>query len=212
MKKYAQLFNGEVVDIKEAESIAQLARAFGPEKYWVDVTNLDCKVGYVSKFVDGAGCVYVDPLQKPFATTPENIEEAVKIKKLQFGKQFAKERDKTRFIEFSKAKYDNSGKLIEPPVTYGFDCTPNDIVYFMAAFLPLMVNKSGTANYRVWLTTEKKGLVTFTYEEMEKIYNDIRYSQLQACAKYDAKKAQLLRATTVDEAMAIEWEDDNDNE
>ena len=53
MKKYAEIQNGKVIAILEANSIADLAAIFGSKPYWVDVTELDCEVGYNVALVNG---------------------------------------------------------------------------------------------------------------------------------------------------------------
>lgn len=53
MKKYAEIQNGKVIAILEADSIADLAAIFGGKPYWVDVTELDCEVGYNVALVNG---------------------------------------------------------------------------------------------------------------------------------------------------------------
>lgn len=52
--------------------------------------------------------------------------------------------------------------------TYGFDCAPEDITNFMAAYTPLMVNQDGETGYKVWLDKDKKGLVMLNYASMKK--------------------------------------------
>lgn len=98
------------------------------------------------------------------------------------GAEFAKRRDEVHWIEIAG-------------VTYGFDCAPEDITNFMAAYTPLMVEKSGTTGYKVWLDKDEKGFVKLDYEGMKKAYDTVRSSQLAAYAWYEDIKAKLLAVT-----------------
>lgn len=107
------------------------------------------------------------------------------------GAEFANRRDEVRWIEIAG-------------VTYGFDCAPEDITNFMAAYTPLMVEKSGTTGYKVWLDKDKKGLVKLDYEGMKKAYDTVRSSQLAAYAWYEDIKAKLLAVTEVEGKEKLE--------
>lgn len=107
------------------------------------------------------------------------------------GAEFAKRRDEIRWIEIVG-------------VTYGFDCAPEDITNFMAAYTPLMVEKSGTTGYKVWLDKGKKGLVKLDYEGMKKAYDTVRSSQLAAYAWYEDIKAKLLAVTEAEGKEKLE--------
>lgn len=87
---------------------------------------------------------------------------------------------------------------------YGFDCAADDITNFMAAYTPLLVAGEGSAQYKVWLTEETKGIVTLTLDDMTSVYNTVRASQLEAYAWYETVKAQIEAAGTQEELNAIE--------
>ena len=207
MKQFAKLEYGRVTEIFEEESEAKLALIFGPEHYWVDVTGLDVKPGYVTKFVEGQGVIFVDPTRTDHAYTISTIEEAIEVKMEYLGAKFAEERDKIRFVTLKEEIKDNEATAI-PAVVYGFDCAPEDITNFMAAFTPLMVAKSGATAYKVWLNEDRKGIVELTYEDMQKVYNEVRSSQLFAYAKYEEKRQEVLAATTTEEVLAIQWDEE----
>ncbi len=86
---------------------------------------------------------------------------------------------------------------------YGYDCAPDDITNFMAAYTPLLVAGTGTTQYKVWLTETEKGIVTLTLADMTKVYETVRTSQLEAYAWYETIKTQLSNAQTTDELTAI---------
>lgn len=107
------------------------------------------------------------------------------------GAEFAKRRDEIRWVEIDG-------------ISYGFDCTTEDITNFMAAYTPLMVKQDGETGYKVWLDKEKKGLVMLNYAGMKKAYDTVRSSQLAAYAWYEDIKAKLLAVTEVEGKEKLE--------
>ena len=88
---------------------------------------------------------------------------------------------------------------------YGFDCAPEDITNFMAAYTPLLVAGEGSTQYKVWLTEQTKGIVTLTLEDMTKVYHSVRSSQLEAYVWYEGVKAQIMAVQTIEELDAVTW-------
>ena len=88
---------------------------------------------------------------------------------------------------------------------YGFDCAPEDITNFMAAYTPLLVAGAGSTQYKVWLTEDTKGIVTLTLDDMTEVYRSVRESQLAAYAWYEAVKAQIAASQTAEELQAVAW-------
>ena len=107
------------------------------------------------------------------------------------GAEFANRRDEVRWIKIAG-------------ITYGFDCAPEDITNFMAAYTPLMVKQDGETGYKVWLDKDKKGIVKLDYEGMKKAYDTVRSSQLAAYAWYEDIKAKLLAVTEVEGKEKLE--------
>lgn len=69
MNRYAQLLYGKVLYIFETDlKYEDLSTIFNPSIYWVDVTGIDCEIGYVTEFREGLGVVFVKP---------ENEEETI---------------------------------------------------------------------------------------------------------------------------------------
>ena len=114
----------------------------------------------------------------------------LKINKLNaLGQEFAKRRDSVRFVD-----------------GLGFDCGHEDIGNFMASFTPLLVNKTGTTLYKVWINETTKGVVELNYTQMQKIYDEVRTSQLQDYAWYGNKKAEIKACTTIADLEKIIYE------
>lgn len=123
---------------------------------------------------------------------PLEYQKKYRIKEA--GVLFAQKRDAIRFIDLPSGK------------NYGFDCASEDITNFMAAYTPLMVEKSGSAGYKVWLNQTTKGLVTLDYADMKFTYDTVRTSQLEAYTWYEAIKVQINACTTKEELDNITLE------
>lgn len=107
------------------------------------------------------------------------------------GAEFANRRDEVRWIEIAG-------------VTYGFDCAPEDITNFMAAYTPIMVKQDGETGYKVWLDKDKKGLVMLNYAGMKKAYDTVRSSQLADYVWYEDIKAKLIAVTEAEGKEKLE--------
>ena len=128
-------------------------------------------------------------------TAPEQTLEELKAAKIKEADiLFAQKRDTIRFIDLPSGK------------NYGFDCASEDITNFMAAYTPLMIEKSGDTGYKVWLNQTNKGLVTLDYADMKFTYDAVRTSQLEAYMWYEAIKVQINACTTKEELDNITLE------
>lgn len=60
--RYAQPLYGKIIYIYETDlPFDKLSTVFDPSTYWIDVTGLECEVGYVVDFKEGAGLVLTPP-------------------------------------------------------------------------------------------------------------------------------------------------------
>ena len=60
--RFAQPLYGKIIYIFETDlEKADLATIFDPKTYWIDVTGLDCEVGYLVSFKEGVGLVLAPP-------------------------------------------------------------------------------------------------------------------------------------------------------
>ena len=118
-----------------------------------------------------------------------SLDELKQAKIHQAGAEFAKRRDAIRWVH-----------------GYGFDCTSEDISNFVAAFTPLLVAKSGTVLYKVWLDEQNKGITELNYEQMQQVYDTVRSSQIESYAWYETIKAQILACETAEDLEQITWE------
>lgn len=60
--RFAQPLYGKIIYIYETNlTMEQLPTIFDPSTYWMDVTGLDCEVGYLVSFKEGVGLVLAPP-------------------------------------------------------------------------------------------------------------------------------------------------------
>ena len=60
--RFAQPLYGKIIYIYETNlTMEQLPTIFDPSTYWIDVTGLDCEVGYLFSFKEGVGLVLAPP-------------------------------------------------------------------------------------------------------------------------------------------------------
>ena len=60
--RFAQPLYGKIIYIYETDlEKEQLATIFDPSTYWIDVTGIDCEVGYILEYVEGGGLRFVPP-------------------------------------------------------------------------------------------------------------------------------------------------------
>lgn len=77
--RFAQPLYGKIIYIFETDlEKADLATIFDPKTYWIDVTNIDCEVGYIQEYKEGVGIVWVKP-----PDTEPTLEEMKAQKKAQ---------------------------------------------------------------------------------------------------------------------------------
>lgn len=71
--RFAQPLYGKIIYIYETDlTMDQLSTIFDPGTYWIDVTGLDCEVGYIQDYKEGVGIVWVAPPNQ----APLTFEEA----------------------------------------------------------------------------------------------------------------------------------------
>lgn len=63
--RFAQPLYGKIIYIFETDlAFDQLSTVFSPTTYWIDVTGIDCEVGYLVEFKEGVGLVLTPPPNK----------------------------------------------------------------------------------------------------------------------------------------------------
>lgn len=105
--RFAQPLYGKIIYIFETDLHKEdLATIFDPKTYWVDVTGLDCEVGYIPEYKEGVGIVWVKP--------PET-EPTLESEKAHKVAQMKAERDSSEvaIIEYNGKLFDYDDKARE---------------------------------------------------------------------------------------------------
>lgn len=72
--RFAQPLYGKIIYIFETNlTMEQLPTIFDPSTYWIDVTGIDCEVGYLVNFQEGAGLILTPPPNSEY--TFEELKE-----------------------------------------------------------------------------------------------------------------------------------------
>lgn len=72
--RFAQPLYGKIIYIFETNlTMEQLPTIFDPSTYWIDVTGIDCEVGYLVEFKEGAGLILTPPPNSEY--TFEELKE-----------------------------------------------------------------------------------------------------------------------------------------
>lgn len=80
MNRFAQPLYGKIIYIYETHlAMADLSTIFSPATYWIDVTGLECEVGYMLEFVDGIGLVFKPPISKEITFGEQKLKKLEQI-------------------------------------------------------------------------------------------------------------------------------------
>ena len=106
--RFAQPLYGKIIYIYETDlEKEQLATIFDPSTYWIDVTGIDCEVGYILEYVEGGGLRFVPPPNDG----PLSLEET-KANKIALMKAERDNRE-TAIIEYKDITLDYDDKARE---------------------------------------------------------------------------------------------------
>lgn len=106
--RFAQPLYGKIIYIYETDlEKEQLATIFDPSTYWIDVTGIDCEVGYILEYVEGGGLRFVPPPNDG----PLSLEET-KANKIALMKAERDNRE-TAIIEYKDVTLDYDDKARE---------------------------------------------------------------------------------------------------
>ena len=159
------------------------------KEYWLDTDEYGTPARTMKELgAFPANAIFKAP-QKPFdILKQEKLREA--------GSLFAQKRDAIRFIQLDETR------------KYGFDCANEDVTNFMASYMPLLIMRGGTTEYKVYLdetNLDNKKLVELSFEDMHKTYSEVSTDQKKAYKWYEVVKAQVNACTTKEELEAIVW-------
>lgn len=78
--RFAQPLYGKIIYIYETNlKKEELATIFDPSTYWIDVTGIDCEVGYIIEYVEGGGLRFVPPPNKEYTFEDEQARMLEKV-------------------------------------------------------------------------------------------------------------------------------------
>ena len=178
--RFAQPLYGKIIYIYETDlKKEELATVFDPSTYWIDVTGLDCEVGYILEYIEGGGLRFVPPPNEEY--TFEDLK-ANKIEKLKA------ERDN---LEVQPIKY--GGNL------YDYDEKARDRINTATIALDIL----GADATVEWTLADNTG-VTVTADDLRGVVANVAVRSNQLHIKYRNAKAKVEEAQTVEELEAIE--------
>lgn len=77
--RFAQPLYGKIIYIFETNlTMEAVPTIFDPSTYWIDVTGVDCEVGYIVEFKEGAGLVFVPPPSSEL-TEEEKLQQEAEL-------------------------------------------------------------------------------------------------------------------------------------
>ena len=78
--RFAQPLYGKIIYIFETDlKMEELSIIFSPKTYWIDVTGIDCEVGYIQEFREGEGIVWVAPPNEEYTFEDEQARMLEKV-------------------------------------------------------------------------------------------------------------------------------------
>ncbi|MBQ1182423.1 MAG: hypothetical protein IIX53_02010 [Phascolarctobacterium sp.] len=78
--RFAQPLYGKIIYIFETDlKMEELSTIFSPKTYWIDVTGIDCEVGYIQEFREGEGIVWVAPPNEEYTFEDEQKRMLEKV-------------------------------------------------------------------------------------------------------------------------------------
>lgn len=178
MYKYAEIKYGKIQNIfEDFRTIENWREVHSPDKYWVDVTNLDAKVGDVLDFKDGIGLVIIRHKEDSF-------EDACKFKLNTFKNRQYQENNLPIEYGFKFYDYDKQSKwkILEK-------------IYYMEVSGVATVTWKSSDNEDVELTIQDfKGIIANGAERTELLH-----------IKYNHLKAMVENCQTLEELDKVEW-------
>lgn len=124
--RFAQPLYGRIIYIYETDlEKDQLATIFDPSTYWIDVTGLDCEVGYILEYVEGGGLRFVAPPNNDPLTLEEEKTNKVALMKAERDKREAD------IVEYRDIALDYDNKARERMRIARTSLEDNDIPYIL---------------------------------------------------------------------------------
>lgn len=105
--RFAQPLYGKIIYIFETDlNKEDLSTIFDPKTYWIDVTGLDCEVGYIQEYKEGVGIVWVKPPDTEPTLESEKAHKVAQMKAERDSREVA-------IIEYNGKLFDYDDKARE---------------------------------------------------------------------------------------------------
>lgn len=180
--RFAQPLYGKIIYIYETDlRIDELATIFDPSTYWIDVTGLDCEVGYILEYVEGGGLRFVPPPNEEY--TFEELKSA-KIEKLKAIRDT---------LEVESIEY--NGNLFD------YDDKARDRINAAIIALDLMGEDASLS----WTTADNTEAIV-TANDLRGVIAAVAVRSNELHVKYRELKAAAEAATSEEELEAITFE------
>lgn len=183
--RFAQPLYGKIIYIFETDlKMEELSTIFSPKTYWIDVTGIDCEVGYIQEFREGEGIVWVAPPNEEYT-----FEEL-----------------KANKIELLKATRDN---LEVEPIEYNgnrfdYDEKARDRINAAIIALDMQSALSDSEASLSWTTADNTE-ATVTANDLRGVIANVAVRSNILHVKYRELKELVEAAETAEDLEAIVW-------
>ena len=180
--RFAQPLYGKIIYIFETDlKMEELSTIFSPKTYWIDVTGIDCEVGYIQEFREGEGIVWVAPPNEEYTF------EDLKANKVELMKA---ERDRIQElpIEYNGKSFDYNKESLQK-LNEAKDCL------------------EGTENKHIWICADNS-LTYLNYNDIMAIKRLGKERSNNVHIQYAKLKYLIEMAKTAEEVEEITFETD----
>ena len=180
--RFAQPLYGKIIYIFETDlKMEELSTIFSPKTYWIDVTGIDCEVGYIQEFREGEGVVWVAPPNEEYTF------EDLKANKVELMKA---ERDRIQElpIEYNGKSFDYNKESLQK-LNEAKDCL------------------EGTEDIQIWICADNS-LTYLNYNDIMTIKRLGKERSNNVHIQYAKLKYLIEMAKTAEEVEEITFETD----
>ena len=180
--RFAQPLYGKIIYIFETDlKMEELSSIFSPKTYWIDVTGIDCEVGYIQEFREGEGIVWVAPPNEEYTF------EDLKANKVELMKA---ERDRIQElpIEYNGKSFDYNKESLQK-LNEAKDCL------------------EGTEDIQIWICADNS-LTYLNYNDIMAIKRLGKERSNNVHIQYAKLKYLIEMAKTAEEVEEITFETD----
>ena len=180
--RFAQPLYGKIIYIFETDlKMEELSTIFSPKTYWIDVTGIDCEVGYIQEFREGEGVVWVAPPNEEYTF------EDLKANKVELMKA---ERDRIQElpIEYNGKSFDYNKESLQK-LNEAKDCL------------------EGTEDIQIWICADNS-LTYLNYNDIMAIKRLGKERSNNVHIQYAKLKYLIEMAKTAEEVEEITFETD----